>query len=146
MATGGKPDQEAVLSLLEELAILRRLRHPAFLEVMAACHVTSPAPDHVTLVFQHVPLGSLHHHLHVMVEQNLSILLFAACVLTHMFAACILTVTLDNVKYTGYVCIYLYKISIYKLIQYFILIHFCIYLYKGYLILLIIYLVTHNWV
>ncbi|KAA0202442.1 hypothetical protein HAZT_HAZT001399 [Hyalella azteca] len=62
----GKPDQDAVLSLLEELAILRRLRHPAFLEVMAACHVTDPSPDHVTLVFQHVPHGSLYHHLHVM--------------------------------------------------------------------------------
>ncbi|KAF2358352.1 Serine-threonine/tyrosine-protein kinase catalytic domain [Trinorchestia longiramus] len=69
---GGKPDQDAVLSLLEELAILRRLRHPAFLEVMAACHVTDPAPDHVTLVFQHVPHGSLYHHLHVM-HRDLSV-------------------------------------------------------------------------
>ena len=62
----GKPDEDAVLSLLEELSILRRLRHPAFLEVMAACHVTHP--DHVTLVFQSVPHGSLYHHLHVMVS------------------------------------------------------------------------------
>ena len=68
VSNGRKPDQEAVLSLLEELAILRRLRHPAFLEVMAACHVTDVTPDHVTLVFQHVPYGSLYHHLHVMVS------------------------------------------------------------------------------
>ncbi|XP_069156721.1 uncharacterized protein [Procambarus clarkii] len=59
------PDQGACKSLEQELTILRRLRHPAFLEVMAACHVTSPQPDHITLVFQQVPYGSLYHHLHV---------------------------------------------------------------------------------
>ncbi|XP_076045534.1 uncharacterized protein LOC143027818 isoform X2 [Oratosquilla oratoria] len=59
------PDHEAVKSLLQELSILRRLRHPGFLEVMAVCHVPQPPPDHVTLVFQHVPYGSLYHHLHV---------------------------------------------------------------------------------
>ncbi|KAG7168206.1 Inactive serine/threonine-protein kinase TEX14-like, partial [Homarus americanus] len=58
-------DQGACNSLVQELSVLRRLRHPAFLEVMAACHVTSPYPDHITLVFQHVPHGSLYHHLHV---------------------------------------------------------------------------------
>ncbi|KAK7084058.1 hypothetical protein SK128_012904 [Halocaridina rubra] len=59
------PDQDACKSLIKELKVLRRLRHPAFLEVMAACHVSSPQPDHITLVFQHVPHGSLYHHLHV---------------------------------------------------------------------------------
>ncbi|XP_071534113.1 uncharacterized protein [Panulirus ornatus] len=58
-------DEGACKSLVQELSVLRRLRHPAFLEVMAACHVTSPQPDHITLVFQHVPHGSLYHHLHV---------------------------------------------------------------------------------
>ncbi|KAB7494612.1 Inactive serine/threonine-protein kinase TEX14, partial [Armadillidium nasatum] len=62
---GDSPDQDAVRSLLHELSFLRRLRHPGFLEVMAACHVTHPSPDHVTLVYQHVPHGSLYHHLHV---------------------------------------------------------------------------------
>ncbi|XP_068214479.1 inactive serine/threonine-protein kinase TEX14-like isoform X5 [Palaemon carinicauda] len=59
------PDAGACKALVQELSILRRLRHPAFLEVMAACHVSSPQPDHITLVFQHVPYGSLYHHLHV---------------------------------------------------------------------------------
>lgn len=58
-------DPAACKSLLQELSVLRRLRHPGFLEVMAACHVASPSPDHVTLVFQHVQHGSLYHHLHV---------------------------------------------------------------------------------
>lgn len=58
-------DPAACKSLLQELSVLRRLRHPGFLEVMAACHVASPSPDHVTLVFQHVQYGSLYHHLHV---------------------------------------------------------------------------------
>ncbi|KAK8742543.1 hypothetical protein OTU49_001943 [Cherax quadricarinatus] len=58
-------DQGACKSLVQELSVLRRLRHPAFLEVMAACHVTSPYPEHITLVFQKVPHGSLYHHLHV---------------------------------------------------------------------------------
>lgn len=66
------PDQGACKSLVQELSVLRRLRHPAFLEVMAACHVASPQPDHITLVFQHVPHGSLYHHLHVQ-HRDLSI-------------------------------------------------------------------------
>lgn len=66
------PDQGACKALVQELTVLRRLRHPAFLEVMAACHVSSPQPDHITLVFQHVPLGSLYHHLHVQ-HRDLSI-------------------------------------------------------------------------
>lgn len=59
------PDQGACRSLVQELSILRRLRHPAFLEVMAVCHVSLPQPEHITLVFQNVPHGSLYHHLHV---------------------------------------------------------------------------------
>lgn len=66
------PDPGACKALVQELSILRRLRHPAFLEVMAACHVSSPQPDHITLVFQNVPYGSLYHHLHVQ-HRDLSI-------------------------------------------------------------------------
>lgn len=76
------PDQDAVRSLLQELAFLRRIRHPGFLEVMAACHVTHPSPDHVTLIYQHVPHGSLYHHLHVQV----CFIAFVAFSFTFVFA------------------------------------------------------------
>ena len=50
-----------------ELAALCRVSHPGILLLMAV----SPGPqDQLQLVFQHVPLGPLHHWLHVQVRHT----------------------------------------------------------------------------
>ena len=56
----------------KELENLCRVSHPGILLLMAVCQ----EPDHqddlgLQLVFQHVPLGSLHHWLHVQVMTNI---------------------------------------------------------------------------
>ena len=52
----------------KELENLCRVSHPGILLLMAVCQEEDDQEDlGLQLVFQHVPLGSLHHWLHVQV-------------------------------------------------------------------------------
>ena len=62
-------------SIKKELENLCRVSHPGILLLMAVCQDQDDQDDlGLQLVFQHVPLGSLHHWLHVQVITNTFVL------------------------------------------------------------------------
>ena len=66
-----------------ELAALCRVSHPGILLLMAV----SPGPqDQLQLVFQHVPLGPLHHWLHVQVRDTATLTLTTCTILCDTWA------------------------------------------------------------